>query len=221
MALTTTQIAQLSAILTGGGYKKAATRDAAEKRFTKLAGDLGIDAAAVLAMDFDAASSYLTERKALADGAAPVAAAQATPKAPKAPAAPVAEEEAPAPVLPRRSKGGEGLRALMAEKTAKAAEEAKARAAAAPAPKAKKAKAPKPEGEAAARSRIALGAVITEVVPNPKKPGGKSHQIFSLYRPGQTVEEFIKAVEGAGFPASQARVDLSWDRRHGFIKIAG
>lgn len=57
---TATQIAQLTAIITGGGYKRAATRDAAVKRFIKVATEAGIAAPeGFLDMNFDAATTDL------------------------------------------------------------------------------------------------------------------------------------------------------------------
>lgn len=100
----------------------------------------------------------------------------------------------------------------------KAAVELAAEAAPAPAPK----KTPKPKGEAkprAATTRIADDAKITEVKENPKRAGTKAHAIFSLYKAGQTAEAFIKACVEAGFSAADAKANLSWDRRKGFITV--
>ena len=47
---------------------------------------------------------------------------------------------------------------------------------------------------------------------NPKRKGSKSHAKFAKYRDGMTVEQAAAAgITGA---------DLSWDTKHGFIKIA-
>lgn len=58
-ALNGAQIAQLSAILTGGGFKRANSRDAAEKRFRNLAADSGIDADKALRLPFEQARSHV------------------------------------------------------------------------------------------------------------------------------------------------------------------
>lgn len=58
--LSALQIAQLTAIVTGGGCKRAATRDAAEKRFLKVAAEAGITAPeGFLDIDFDTATADL------------------------------------------------------------------------------------------------------------------------------------------------------------------
>lgn len=47
---------------------------------------------------------------------------------------------------------------------------------------------------------------------NPKRKGSKSFDKFAKYKDGMTVEDAVKAgITGA---------DLSWDSRHGFIKVA-
>jgi hypothetical protein len=46
---------------------------------------------------------------------------------------------------------------------------------------------------------------------NPKRPGTASHKRFQLYRPGQTVAEFLAA--------GGTRADLRWDQKHKFIEL--
>lgn len=53
--------------------------------------------------------------------------------------------------------------------------------------------------------------VIAGVVSNPKRPGSMAHTRFALYREGMTVGAFLKA--------GGRRDDLSWDVKHGHIKI--
>lgn len=53
--------------------------------------------------------------------------------------------------------------------------------------------------------------VITCIVPNPKKPGSKSHARFELYREGMTVSEFM-AVGGT-------TADIKYDAGHGYIRV--
>lgn len=58
--LSAIQIAQLTAIVTGGGFKRANSRDAAVKRFLKVAGEAGVKAAeGFLGMPFDKACEEL------------------------------------------------------------------------------------------------------------------------------------------------------------------
>jgi len=47
--LSAADIAKLTAMLTGGGYKRAANKDAAIKRFQTVAAEKGVDGAAILA----------------------------------------------------------------------------------------------------------------------------------------------------------------------------
>jgi hypothetical protein len=82
-------------------------------------------------------------------------------------------------------------------------------------PKAAKPKAePKPKaarGPATSRFRPKGADKIVVESNNPYRPGSKSHTVFSLYHTGMTVEE----AEKAGVP----RDYLTWDHRHGFIRI--
>lgn len=87
-----------------------------------------------------------------------------------------------------------------------------------PARKAREPKA-KPEAGSVTRSKVAGSAIISKVTENPKKEGSKAHARFALYREGQTVDEFIAACVEAGFPATEAKADISWDRRHGLIAV--
>ena len=69
--LSAIQIAQLTAIVTGGGFKRANSRDAAVKRFLKVAGEAGVKAAeGFLGMPFEKACEELrAEVEALKAGA--------------------------------------------------------------------------------------------------------------------------------------------------------
>lgn len=86
--LSSTQVAQLTALVTGGGYKRAATKDAAIKRFVTVATEAGIEAPAdLLNLAFDEAQEKI--RGAISPVAAPNAKRRA--------AIELAEQAAPAP----------------------------------------------------------------------------------------------------------------------------
>ena len=102
----------------------------------------------------------------------------------------------------------------MTEKTAPAAAAATTTAAAA-APKTEK---PKTVGGFALTAKISLGTGGADNkkydgdANNPKRKGSKSFDKFAKYKDGMTVEQAAAAgITGA---------DLSWDTKHGFIKIA-
>ena len=72
----------------------------------------------------------------------------------------------------------------------------------------------------AARSRgprsVAAEAAISLLVgANPKRPGSKAYEVFSLYRDGMSVAEFTAAAGAAG------TTNLVYDAAHGFIAIEG
>ena len=68
--LSTSEVAQLTAILTGGGFKRANTKEAAVKRFLTVAASTGIaDAEALLAKSFDEARAALQPADAAGTGA--------------------------------------------------------------------------------------------------------------------------------------------------------
>lgn len=77
---------------------------------------------------------------------------------------------------------------------------------------------PRPEAERS-RAKIEAEGRIAAVVENPKKPGSRAHACFSVYRAGQTVAEFIAACGAAGIPEKEARSNIAWDRRKGFITV--
>ena len=87
--------------------------------------------------------------------------------------------------------------------------------------RAPKAKAePKPKAEGRAQTvRNADDAIISAVVENPKKAGSRAAAVFAHYRAGQTVADFIAACAAGGIAEKEARSNLSWDRRKGFITI--
>ena len=46
---------------------------------------------------------------------------------------------------------------------------------------------------------------------NPKRPGTKARARFDLYEDGMTVQQFLAA--------GGQRVDINWDKKHGFIEV--
>lgn len=229
--LSTNQIAQLTAILTGAGLKRSATKADAQKRFLAVAALHKIENATdLLTMSFEAAQSMAEKIKAA------ISERDAAPADEVLPAPRQMSEPRPSPGLARlrASRNAEELRRETAAAAAQATALAplvgnsSARRAAlelGQMPEAKPgraAKAPKPErteGESA-RTKLDLTATIAAVVANPKQPGSRSHARFALYRAGATVQQFIDACVAAGFPAREAKADLSWDRRKQFITIA-
>lgn len=261
--LTAVEVAKLSALITGGGYKRSATKEAAVARFLKVAADAGIAAInvkVVLAADTLAGATELLEgyiasakgqpaaapikadphaasNKLIADAIArdPELAAMASAEGPgfarfkknadvdALRAQTLADAEAARaavvrPDVPQKDRTP-GVDAFAPKSSRKAALAFGDEPAAKPAkaPKAPKAKPAKAEGDAATRARLDLEAKIAAVVANPKKPGSRSHARFALYQPGTTAADFIKACVAAGFPEAEAKADLSWDRRKGFI----
>lgn len=92
--LSTTQIAQLTATVTGGSYKRAADKDAAIRRFINACTEKGIaDPSATIALDFDAAKADLAAKMSMFD--APTVAPAASRRA----AFKVIEAEAPVPTI--------------------------------------------------------------------------------------------------------------------------
>lgn len=89
----------------------------------------------------------------------------------------------------------------------------------APAPKAEKAAKPAREGEAKRAPKFAAEMKIAALVANPKKPGSRAHAVYSLYREGLTVSAFIAACTAAGITETDARANISWDARKGFITL--
>ena len=59
---------------------------------------------------------------------------------------------------------------------------------------------------------VSAALVIAEVAPNTKRPGTKAHAAYSLYVPGQTVGDYLRA--------GGRRVELSWDLERGFVTLA-
>lgn len=53
--------------------------------------------------------------------------------------------------------------------------------------------------------------VITQVTPNPKKPGSASYERYAKYQPGMTVQEALNAGVTTG--------DIKWDSERGFITL--
>lgn len=66
-----------------------------------------------------------------------------------------------------------------------------------------------------------LEATITvKATDNPKRPGSRAHTLWTLYRDGMTVKEYLDACEAAGHGAIGTPA-LQYDTSHGFIEIAG
>jgi hypothetical protein len=239
--LTAKALNDLTAMITGKPAGRVANLKAAEGRFRREAAKAGYDADAILATgnSFDAAGELQNQMQdaedarnaedaAAAERDARIVAAAATMTSPglaRLRAHPKAEAirqetqaEAAAviagvyPFEKARSRAKAALAVIEAEAPApeKVAKPKKERPA--------KVKAEKPEGRAA-RVSAADTAVITTVASNPKKPGSRAHARFALYSAGQTVAAFIEACVKAGYPEREARADISWDRRKGFISI--
>lgn len=210
--LSVPQILALTEIVTEAPAKRAATKDKTLARLVSALDSQGISPDAVLAETFEDAKAML-----LGDLSA----------APKS----TVQEKLDA-VVP--GAGGPGLtrfresaeyQAIIAKTNE---DSAAATALGVPVAEPKKAepkKAAAPKKDAAkkadkpARLVISEEHVITEVGENPKRQGTKAHAIFSLYKKGMTTAKFIKACEKAGYTAADAKSNLSWDRRKGFITI--
>ena len=78
--------------------------------------------------------------------------------------------------------------------------------------------------EAIAKARGPRGvpetAVISNVVPNPKREGSKAQRVFAHYRDGMTVGEFVESLKTEGLD-KEATPNLVYDAKHGFIQIEG
>lgn len=242
-ALSANQIAQLTAALTGGGMKRSATKDAAAKRFRTVAaetGAFGAEAVEItLTMDFAEAQRTIEAIKAGIDMAnnparktSPgLARLRASENAEAIRAATAADAEAARAAVVESIPGGEPNRFRASVEQVfggdplgfKAARGRKATLNLGVEPEEKPAKI-KPEKLVKAegsqtRMKVGTDAVIEAVVANPKKAGSKSFAIFALYAAGQTVEDFTRAVIAAGYSESDAKGNLSWDRRKGFITV--
>jgi hypothetical protein len=68
-------------------------------------------------------------------------------------------------------------------------------------------------------AKYAAEAIVASVIDNPKKVGSRAYAVFSLYRAGQTVEQFVAACVAAGIAEKDARANISWDARKGFITL--
>lgn len=244
--LSATSLDQLTAFLTNKPVKRAATKSVAEIRFlTALTDRVGEELAAASRRDILDAGSVEVARamvvaairqneenllaaieapvevEAPAAGGPGLARLRANPKAEEIRLATVAEAEAARVGIDPFAKSNREIAASLAAAALAAAPKV------AEAPKVAKVKAEKPakapkaarKVEAAPRVKAAPEGVITAVVANPKKAGSRSHARFALYRAGQTIAEFYAACVAAGFPESEARADISWDRRKGFITV--
>ena len=78
--------------------------------------------------------------------------------------------------------------------------------------------------EAIAKARGPRGvpetAMISNVVPNPKREGSKAQRVFAHYRDGMTVGEFVESLKTEGLD-KEATPNLVYDAKHGFIQIEG
>ena len=209
---TSPQINELTEILTGAPVSRAPTKAKAVERFTKAAEAQSLDAERILAMPF-------SDAKATLIGGEPV------------------EDDLPeSDMLARAAEvelgtGGPGLARLRNHPDYKkitgqtiAESEAAARGED-PFAKTKKPRAAKPAAAApkpakASRSKIQPDHMIDSVIDNPKRSGTKAHAIFACYKNGQTVAQFIKAVEKAGYTETDARSNLTWDRNKSFIRVS-
>lgn len=95
MQISGSQIAQLTAILTGGGFKRAKDKETAAKRFRDEATKVGIDPEKALGMPFDQAKAHVEHMAKLAKSA-PEAAPAARVKAIREKAAKMVEKAPPA-----------------------------------------------------------------------------------------------------------------------------
>lgn len=244
--LTATAFNDLTAIITGKPAGRVANREAAEARFRREAAKAAIDADFILAHgnSYDCAKALngdleaLKQRRAAEEAAeaeaikaaeaardARVMAAAATmtspglsrlrahPKAEEIRTQTVAEAEAVKTGTDPFAKPGRRKAALALVEAA----------APAPVEKPKKERAAKPKAEKAeadrSRAKIEADGKITAVVENPKKPGSRAHACFAVYRAGQTVSDFIAACAEAGIPEKEAKANIAWDRRKGFITV--
>lgn len=63
---------------------------------------------------------------------------------------------------------------------------------------------------------VALTAKITLLTKtNPKRQGSKAYEVFSKYRDGMTVQEFLDEAKEAATP------NIVYDTKHGFIAVEG
>ena len=69
---------------------------------------------------------------------------------------------------------------------------------------------------AAEEAKKATRTIKVLVESNPKRPSGKSHARFELYKTGMTTEEYIAAVGDR----SKATADLKWDEERKYIEVA-
>lgn len=91
-------------------------------------------------------------------------------------------------------------------------------AARAKAEKEAKTKEAKPKKEAKAPKAADTRVVTVKAEKNPKRENSASHIRFGKYRNGMTADAYVAAQ-----PEDQrrnARADLAWDAKHGFISLA-
>jgi hypothetical protein len=246
--LTAKAFNDLTAIITGKPAGRVANKEAAEARFRREAAKAGIEADLILSYGsaYDCAKalggdvealSQSREREIAAEAKAieraeqerderimKAAASMVSPGLARLRAHPKAEEirqktqaEAAAVttgVYPfQKPNSRKAALAVIAEKAPEPVKVEK--------PKKERAAKPKAEKPQAERSRAKIEAEgkITAVVENPKKSGSRAHACFSIYRAGQSVSDFIAACAEAGIPEKEARSNIAWDRRKGFITI--
>lgn len=232
--LSITEVAAVIAAATGDRVKRYENKEKAvgklKAALTPVTGEAGADkaAAAILssasgahALDVLASIKAEADRdarvmKAAAETVSPgLARLRAHPKAEQLRQEAVAVTEAAArgeDVLAKPRRDRKALLAL-AEAAAPAKVEKPKKAA-----KPKAEKAPKAEG-VTARVKTEVEAKITAVVANPKKEGSRAFKVFSLYQAGMTVAAFIEACAKEGIGAAEAKSNISWDRRKGFIRV--
>lgn len=76
-----------------------------------------------------------------------------------------------------------------------------------------------PAQKAGRAPKHGAGDRVLEVVPNPKKKGSRSFLAFSQYVAGETVGAFFASCAAVGIDEKEARSNLAWDVRKGFVKV--
>lgn len=62
--------------------------------------------------------------------------------------------------------------------------------------------------------------ITVKAAQNPKRVGSRAHKLWTLYKDGMTVKEYVEACIGAGI-SDQATPALVYDSAHAFIEIEG
>jgi hypothetical protein len=67
--------------------------------------------------------------------------------------------------------------------------------------------------------QLDMDLIIEPIAINPKNKGSRAHAIFSLYRSGMTVAEFVDAVVAAGYTRKLASSAIRWDSERNYITL--